>query len=184
MRLAEPRVPPVIDDETLDDEAREVLGRASLGPAVNIFRTLAHHPKLFKRWLVFANHVLFKSSLPARERELVILRTGWLCRAEYEWGQHVIIGRASGLSDDEIRRIAQGPDAPGWDPFDAALLRAADELYEDSFMSDATWKTLSKEYSTEQLMDVVFAIGQYTLVSMALNTFGVQLDPGVGGFPE
>jgi 4-carboxymuconolactone decarboxylase len=183
MRLAEPRVPPLVDDETLDEEAREVLGRASLGPAVNIFRTLARHPKLFKRWLVFANHVLFKSSLPARDRELVILRTGWLCRAEYEWGQHVIIGRASGISDDEIRRIAQGPDAPGWDPFDATLLRAADELHEDSFVSDATWQALGEGYSTEQLMDVVFAIGQYTLVSMALNTFGVQLDAGVEGFP-
>jgi 4-carboxymuconolactone decarboxylase len=184
MRLTAPRVPPVIDDRTLDDEARDVLARASLGPAVNIFRTLAHHPKLFKRWLVFANHVLFKSSLPARDRELVILRTGWLCRAEYEWGQHVIIGRASGISDEEIHRITQGPDAPGWDPIDAALLRAADELHEDSFVSDATWKALSERYSTEQLMDVVFAIGQYTLVSMALNTFGVQLDPGVEGFPE
>ena len=184
MRLAEPRVPPIGDDGTLDDEARDVLGRASLGPAVNIFRTLAHHPKLFKRWLVFANHVLFKSSLPARDRELVILRTGWLCRAEYEWGQHVIIGRASGIDDEEIVRIAHGPDAPGWDPFDATLLRAADELHADSFVSDATWRALGERYSTEQLMDLVFAIGQYTLVSMALNSFGVQLDPGVGGFPE
>src|SRR3989442_7746885 len=117
MRLAEPRITPVIDDEALDDEAREVLARASLGPAVNICRTLAHHPKLFKRWLVFANHVLFKSSLPARDRELVILRTGWLCRAEYEWGQHVLIGRASGISDEELGRITLGPDAPGWDAF-------------------------------------------------------------------
>ena len=184
VRLTEPRVPPLADDKALDDDAREVLSRASLGPAVNIFRTLAHHPKLFKRWLVFANHILFKSTLPARDRELVILRTGWLCRAEYEWGQHVIIGRASGITDDEMLRITKGPDAPGWDPFDAALLRAADELHSDSFVSDATWKTLGERYSTEQLMDVVFAIGQYTLVSMALNTFGVQLDPGVGGFPE
>jgi 4-carboxymuconolactone decarboxylase len=184
MRLAEPRIPPVGEDAPIDDDAREVLARASLGPAVNIFRTLAHHPKLFKRWLVFANHVLFKSSLPPRDRELVILRTGWLCRAEYEWGQHVIIGRAAGISDEEIERITRGPDAPGWDPFDATLLRAADELHADSLVSDATWKALGERYSTEQLMDVVFAIGQYTLVSMALNSFGVQLDPGVEGFPR
>jgi 4-carboxymuconolactone decarboxylase len=184
MRLAEPRIPPVGEGAPIDDDAREVLARASLGPAVNIFRTLAHHPKLFKRWLVFANHVLFKSSLPPRDRELVILRTGWLCRAEYEWGQHVIIGRAAGISDEEIERITRGPDAPGWDPFDATLLRAADELHADSLVSDATWKALGERYSTEQLMDVVFAIGQYTLVSMALNSFGVQLDPGVEGFPR
>jgi 4-carboxymuconolactone decarboxylase len=184
MRLAEPRIPPVSDEARLDDEARDLLRSTSLGPAVNIFRTLVHHPKLFKRWLVFANHVLFKSTIPARDREILILRTGWRCRAEYEWGQHVLIGKAAGLSDEAIARIADGPEAPGWDPFDAALLRAADELHDDHFISDATWDALGARYSPEQLMDAVFAVGQYTLVSMALNTFGVQLDPGVGGFPR
>ena len=85
MRPTEPRIPPA-DAMELPQEARDLLAATSLGPAVNIFRTLAQYPKLMKRWLVFANHVLFKSSLPARDRELVILRTGWLCRAEYEWG--------------------------------------------------------------------------------------------------
>lgn len=183
MRLATPRIAPAEDSE-LEDEARELLRTTSLGPAVNIFRTLAHHPKLFKRWLVFANHVLFKSTLPARDREILILRTGWRCHAEYEWGQHVLIGKAVGLSEEDIARIAGGPDAPGWAPFDATLLRAADELHDDSFISDETWNALSARYSPQQLMDVVFAVGQYTLVSMALNTFGVQLDAGVGGFPR
>jgi 4-carboxymuconolactone decarboxylase len=184
LRLSQPRIPPVTDESSLDDEARELLRATSLGPAVNIFRTLIHHPKLFKRWIVFANHVLFKSSLPARDREILILRTGWRCRAEYEWGQHVIIGKASGIADEEIARIADGPDAPGWDAFDATLLRAADELHDDHFLSDATWKALGERYSPQQIMDVVFAVGQYTLVSMALNSFGVQLDPGVEGFPR
>ena len=167
----------------LPQEARDLLAATSLGPAVNIFRTLAQYPKLMKRWLVFANHVLFKSSLPARDRELVILRTGWLCRAEYEWGQHVLIGKAVGITEEEIERITSGPDAAGWSPFDTALLRAADELHADYGMRDETWNELAERYSTEQLMDLVFAIGQYTLVSMALNAFGVQLDPGVEGFP-
>lgn len=184
MRMSEPRVPPIDDPSTLDEDARALLGATSLGPAVNIFRTLIRHPKLFKRWLVFANHVLFKSSLPARDRELVILRTGWLCNAEYEWGQHVIIGRAAGLTDDDIHRVTLGPGASGWDPFDATLLRAADELHEDQFVSDDTWRALAERYDEQQRMDLVFAIGQYTLVSMALNTFGVQLDPGVEGFPR
>ena len=118
----------------------------------------------------------------ARERELLILRIGWLCQAEYEWGQHVVFGKGAGLTDEEIARIKEGPDAKGWAPFDAALLRAADELHADAFISDATWAALSARYSTEQLMDVVFAVGQYNLVSMALNTFGVQLDKGVKGF--
>ena len=184
MRLSAPRIPPVTDPSELPEEAREVLAGTSLGPAVNIFRTFIRHPKLLKRWLVFGNHILFKSTLPPRERELVILRTGWLCRAEYEWGQHVIIGRAAGLTDDEIARIPRGPDASGWEPFDATLLRATDELHADHMVGDDTWEALGERYSAQQLMDLVFTVGQYTLVSMALNSFGVQLDPEVPGFPS
>jgi alkylhydroperoxidase family enzyme len=184
MRLSTPRIAPVQEFEELDPEAGEVLGTTSLGPAVNIFRTFVRHPKLLKRWLVFGNHVLFKSSLPPRDRELLILRTGWLCRSEYEWGQHVIIGRGVGLTEEEIHRVTLGPDASGWDALDAVLLRAADELHEDQFVSDETWRALEEHYDEQQRMDLVFAVGQYTLVSMALNTFGVQLDPGVEGFPR
>lgn len=91
-------------------------------------------------------------------------------------------GKQAGLSDEEIARIKVGPDAEGWDAFDASLLRAVDELHADAFISDATWSALSERYTTQQLMDVVFTVGQYNLVSMALNTFGVQLDKGVKGF--
>jgi len=186
-RLQAPRVAPLADDE-MDDETRALLGATSSdirrGPILNIFRTLAHHPKLLKRWMVFGAHVLAKSTLPPRERELAILRIGWRCGSEYEWGQHVAIGRATGLSDEEIRRVAKGPEAPGWNPFDAAILRAVDELHDDSFLSDASWNALTAHWSTEQLIDLIFAVGQYTLVSMALNSLGVQLDAGVEGFGE
>jgi AhpD family alkylhydroperoxidase len=170
MRLDTPRVEPLADDE-IDPEIRERFGE---GPILNIFRTLAHHPKLMKRWLVFGNHVLAKSTLPPRERELVILRVGWLCRCGYEWGQHVAIARAAGLDDAEIERIAAGPDAEGWSERERLLLRATDELHADAFVSDATWTGLSAHLSTEQCIDLVFAVGQYNLVSMALNTLGVQ----------
>ena len=179
-----PRVAPLPREEW-DDETRELLQAVEMGGKVlNIFKTLAHHPKLLRRWSVFGNHVLFKSTISPRERELVILRTGWNCGAEYEWGQHVVIGKGVGLTDDEIERITRGPEAPGWDPFDATLLRAADELHDDSCITDATWKALSARYNTQQLIDLVFAIGQYTLVSMALNSLGVQLDEGIAGFPH
>ena len=180
MRLDEPRLPPLEPDE-MPAEIRERFGD---GPLLNIFRTLAHHPDLMKRWLVFGNHILGKNTLDPRERELAILRIGWLCKAEYEWGQHVEISRNLGMSDDEIERVAAGPDAPGWDPFDATLLRAVDELHADAMITDPTWKALSERYGTEQLMDLVFTVGQYNLVSMALNTFGVQLDEGIDGFPK
>ena len=185
MRLTKPRVRPLADSEA-SPEAREVLAglRAGFGGrTLNIFGTLAHHPDLLRRWLVFGNHVLGKSTLSPRQRELLILRTGWLCRAEYEWAQHVLIARASDIDDTEIRRVAEGPDAAGWTELEAALLRAADELHGDSFVSDATWAVLARHLETAQLLDVIFTVGQYTLVSMALNTLGVALDPGLEGFP-
>jgi len=182
MRLTKPRLEPLAD-EKWDDETREMLERLKVdGRVFNIFRTLAAHPKLLKKWLVFGNHILYKSTLPPRERELLILRVGWLCRAEYEWGQHVVIGKRAGLTDDEIDRVKEGPDAPGWSEFDATLLRAVDELREQAFISDAVWDALTATYDTRQLLDLIFTVGQYNLVSMALNTLGVRLDEGVAGF--
>lgn len=184
MRLKKPRIAPLGEGEW-DAETKEVLGPLrSLGPLLNIFATLGRHPKLLKRWMVFGNHVLSKSTLPPRERELAILRIGWLCRSEYEWGQHVAIGRQTGLTDEEIQRVAKGPQAPGWSAADATLLRATDELHADAFISDPTWAELAKRYDTRQIIDLIFAVGQYNLVSMALNSLGVQREPGVEGFPE
>jgi 4-carboxymuconolactone decarboxylase len=178
-----PRVTPLPPAEW-DAEVTELLGATKMsGQVLNIFKTLARHPKLLKRWMVFGNHILFKSRVGARERELLILRTGWNCRAEYEWGQHVVIGKQIGLTDEEIQRITVGPDAPGWDAFDATLLRAADDLHREQRIGDANWAALSARYDTQQLMDVVFTVGQYTMVSMALKTLGVPLDDGIAGFP-
>ncbi len=183
MRLSQPRVAPLASSEW-NDETRELMKSLERdGQVFNIFATLARHPGLLRRWLVFATHVLSKSTLPARERELVVLRMGWLCRAEYEWGHHVAIGRDAGLTAPEIERVAQGPQAPGWSPLEASLLRAVDELHADSFISDATWKTLAQHYSVPQLLDLIFAAGQYNLVCMALNSLGVQLEAGYERLP-
>ncbi|MCP4035537.1 MAG: carboxymuconolactone decarboxylase family protein [bacterium] len=179
MRLDEPRVEPLPCDQ-LHDELKSRLGDKPL----NIFRTLGHHPKLLKRWLVFGNHILAKNSLSPRDREIAILRVGWLCRAGYEWAQHVVIGKDEGLDDADIDRITKGADAPGWTPAETALLRATDELHEDTFVSDTTFAELADHYSTQQVMDFIFTVGQYHLVSMALNTLGVQLDAGLDGMPE
>jgi len=182
MPLNHPRIPPLPQSEW-NDEIREVLKDLQRdGRVYNIFSTLSRHPKLLKRWLVFGNHVLAKSSLPPREREIIILRMGWLCRAEYEWGHHVAIGKEAGLSAQDIERIATGPDSSGWDPFEAVLLRAVDELHADCRIGDSTWKALAARYSTQQILDLIFTAGQYRLVSMALNSIGVQLEEGFEGF--
>jgi 4-carboxymuconolactone decarboxylase len=182
MHLTDPRIKPLPQSEW-DDETREQMESLRRdGHVYNIFATLARHPQLLKRWLVFAGHVLSKSTLPAREREIVILRMGWLCRAEYEWGHHVAIGKQAGLSNDDIKRIAEGPDAAGLDPFEATLLRAVDELHANTFISDSTWRALTQRYNTQQVLDFLFTAGQYKLVSMVLNSVGVQLEEGFEGF--
>lgn len=183
-RLGRPRIPPV-EKADLTPEQQEILEPFERrGRLYNVFRTMATHPELARDWLTFANYVLRKCTLPPRDREVLILRIGWLCGAEYEWAQHTRLGKALGLTDEDILHIRQGPDAPGATRHDRALLRAVDELHYDSFISDDTWNALAETYHTKQMMDVVFAVGQYNLVSMALNTFGVQLDPGLEGFPK
>jgi len=177
MRLDRPRITPVAPDqfpEEVGDLLRSI--RELIGYDMNLFSTLACYPKLYKRFAVFGNHVRIKSSLRSRDRELLILRTCWLCDCDYDFVHHTTVGRALGIDGDEVERIKQGPDADGWSAFDAALLRAADELHADTFITDATWATLAERYSTEQLMDVVFCVGQYVLVSMAANSFGIQLE--------
>ena len=183
MRRSVPRIPPITDDQMSDEQRKLLTPLIEQGWVDNVFRTMVQHPKLYKRWIVFANHVLFKSTLPAREREIAILRVGWLCQAEYEWAQHVEIGKRAGITDEEIAKIIKGPDAD-WSPADNALLLAVDELHQNKDISDGTWTKLSDHFSDKQIMDLVFAVGQYTLVSMALNTFGVQLDERLSGFPK
>lgn len=180
MHLRSPRIAPLGDAELSPEQA------AALGPlrqgrlgALNIFRTLAHAPEALTAFLAWGNYVLSKkNALPAREREIVILRIGALCRSGYEWTQHTDIGLRCGLDAGEIARIKTGADAPGWSPADAALIRACDELHARQFISDTTWARLQAHFTQKQCMDVVFTAGQYTQVSMMLNTFGVQLDPG------
>ena len=182
MKLDKPRLDPIQMEDWTDEIKKTLQPNVDKGTVFNIFKTLAHHPDLFRRWLVFGNHVLFKSTLPARERELIILRIGWLCEAEYEWGQHVLIGKETGLTAEEIDRIKAGPNASGWSEADKLLLQATDELRKDAFVTDSTWQGLTKHFDKKKLMDMVFAVGQYNLVSMALNTLGVQLDDGLEGF--
>ncbi|HEX3700863.1 MAG TPA: carboxymuconolactone decarboxylase family protein [Phenylobacterium sp.] len=177
MRLTTPRIAPLTDAELTPEQA-EALEAFRPGPVLNIFRTLARAPKALSRFNTWGGYILSRrNDLPAREREIVILRTGFLCKSGYEWTQHVRIGLREGLSEDEVARIKEGALA-GWSPADAVLIKACDELHAEQFVSDPTWAALRKHYSEKQCMDVVFTAAQYTQVSMFLNTFGVQLDEG------
>jgi 4-carboxymuconolactone decarboxylase len=181
-RPATPRIAPLpASDRT--PSAQALLDSVMVGGAeANIFTTLIRAEGLTRRWLPFGGKLL-NGRIPARDRELLILRTGWNCRAEYEWAQHVVIGRAAGLSEEEISRIPAGPGGD-WSEFDSSLLRAADELHEDWCLTDATWAALTEVYDPQQLIELPMLVGQYHMVAMTLNTLGVQLDPGLSGFPQ
>lgn len=184
MRMKTPRVSP-IQVADWNEAQKDALGKAQMGGRVlNIFKTLANHSSLAKRWMVFANHIMGKSTLTLRDREIVILRMGWLCKSGYEWGQHVLIGKECGMTDEEMEFLKEGASAAHWKENEALLIKATDELHGDAFISEETWQGLAKFYNTQQAMDIVFTAGQYNLVSMALNTLGVQLDEGMTLDPD
>jgi alkylhydroperoxidase family enzyme len=179
-----PRIPPLPADgrEPRTQAILDTLVQAD-GSELNIFTTLARHPRLLKRWSAFGG-VLLTGSLPARERELLILRTGLHCRAAYEWGQHVPIALAAGLTEEEIARVGAGPHAPGWSNDDALLLHAADELHADAVISDPTWAALAERWSDEQLIELCMVVGQYHLVAFTLNSLGVEGEGPLAPMPE
>ncbi|MBK8839466.1 MAG: carboxymuconolactone decarboxylase family protein [Hyphomonadaceae bacterium] len=173
-RLAEPRLA-VVDEGNLTQAQRDMLASRS---SLNIYRTLAHHVDLYNRWSPLGQFLLNGSSIPPRHREMAMLRMGWLCQSPYEWSQHTRIAKASaGMTESEIRAIAIGPDAPAWSATDRAVLRMADELRYEAMISDATWAELRRTYSDQQVMELFYTSAQYQLVSMALNTLGVQIEP-------
>lgn len=186
-----PRVPPVSPadwDATLLDAAGAfpsgrdfVLSHWNSGDTrgMHAMGVLLRHPPLAKAFLTFNNHIAMASSISRRARELLILRISWLRHSEYEFTQHLVLGRRAGLSELELTRIQEGAGAPGWDPVDAALLRAAEELHAGARVESDTWAQLAAHFDTAQLMDIVFTVGCFEVLAIAFNTFGVQLEAGV-----
>jgi 4-carboxymuconolactone decarboxylase len=179
--MSEPRIAPLTDPSP---EVAEILDKTKIrpGPALNIFATLAHHPRLLKRFNVLGGLFLGRGLLPARERELVILRTGWRARCEYEFGQHVALGRRAGLTDEEVVRVTL--DGGGWSPDDALLIRLADEIHESRDVSDELWAGLSRRWARAELLELVTLAGFYGMVSSLLNAVRVQREPGAAGWPD
>lgn len=176
------RIPPV---DAADPASAELFESTLLrdGRPLNIFAVLAHHPKLLSRVNRFGGYLLNKGLVPERERELVILRVGWNARSRYEFGQHTIMGRDAGLTDEEIEAVTRPIAEGGWSADDAALLAMADELCADDGVTDETFARLHNRWSEPELVELIVVAGFYRLISGFLNTFGVELDEGVPGFP-
>ena len=175
-RAAGPRVASVSERQR-SDEQRTIAARFASSGLANAVATYLNHPSLAEHILPFEHYVSFDSILPQRQRALIGLRTAWLTRSNYLWAHWAATPRRSSLTNEELRRVAQGPDAKGWDRFEAAVLRAADELHIDSFVADATWEALSANYTTNQLVDLVDSVGTLTMHAGAINSLGVEIEP-------
>jgi AhpD family alkylhydroperoxidase len=160
-----------------DTDALSVLAPGRKLPPSNVLGLLARHPDLARSFLTFNKHLLGSSTLPPRTRELAILRVAWRRRCRYEWAQHVLIARRAGVTDAEIAEVRAGTGT--------LLNGAVDELETESRLSDKTYAALAENLDERQLMDLVFTVGAYGLLAMALNSFEVELDPGLDpGLPD
>lgn len=183
--MTEPRIPPV-RPEDCEPDVQRLLSRVpsdAEGRPLRVFSTLAHHGPLFAAWLPFGGQLLSSGRLSHRDRELLILRTAWLCGAEYEWGHHVPLGQRAGLTDEQIAAVPEGAGSAVWSADDALLLTAVDELHTGSRLGEETYSALAQRFDTAELVELVMVVGQYHMVGFVLNTAGTQLEPGFPGFP-
>lgn len=132
------------------------------------------HPGMFKAQMVLGIELAAKGTIPARERELAVLRLALLARAPFEWCEHVDIGKAFGITPEEIERVVAGSAAPGWTEHEAALLRAVEEMVGDHCMSDETWSTLAQTYSEQQMLEVPMLVGAYLMTAIQQNSLKIQ----------
>ena len=164
-------------------EAAILVPRARNGNVLGVWSTCANSPALCNAWLEFTDYLLQESTLPIRDRELLILRIGYLNQGAYEWAAHRGLALSVGISEQELRAITIGSTDPRWSEWDASLLSAAEELHQNALVSDETWAELSTRYTTRQMMETVFTVGQYNMVAMYLNSLGVQFEEGWIGYP-
>ena len=169
----------VVSHQNADATAGELA--AKLGNLPEIMRTMLRHPDLFACQAEIGIQLLSQGALPARDRELAILRIAWLCQAPYEWGEHVLVARKVGVSSEEVERLTQGSESPGWTEHEQAILRAAEELHANAMISDATWAILSKRFDDRQLIELPIVIGQYQAVAYYQNSLRLRLHKGNHG---
>ena len=175
-----------INVDAMSVEQRDLISRLRAAISANdsaiseYFLILAKYPALLQSQLALGT-VLFKGKLPPRERELSILRVGWLCRAPYEWGEHVKIAKRYGVTACEVERVALGSDAEGWSEHEAAILRAVEQLVADQMIDDGTWEILSRKWDEQQLIELPALVGQYIAVALMQNSIRLRLEAGNAG---
>lgn len=162
---------------SLNDWPDELEGiRKFLRKPLNIHSIMAHHPALMTAWMPLRNHVVANSSLSARQRELIILRTAHNCQVDYEWQHHVERGQLAGLSLEEINRVRRGADAVGWQADESALLAAADDCHRDFNIAGNTLEKMQGHFSAQQQLDIIVTVGLYLTLAVIIKTYAVPME--------
>ena len=172
-----PRIIPLELDQVPDEDVEPFGGRNNPRCELNFFKTLIQHPSLLKSYTPFAMQLGANPLIPLRDKEIVIFRTCFLCHEVYESAHHMHIARQVGLTDDEIEAARYG--GAGLPPFERALVTAVEELVSEQCISNETWDVLAERYTTEQLIELVFMVGNYTLLAMVNNSLGIQPEEDV-----
>jgi len=183
-RPSVPRVKPLTLEAMTMEQRELVTPQMRDGKVPNLYATLVNHTKFYEPRRRFGSFVQRDSHLPPKTRELLILRTAWTVKTPYEWAHHVPIAKEAGLTDAEIMRIPQGSAAKGWSEEQVALLQATDELRRETFIADATWKTLNKYYRLQDVLEIIYTVGGYAMTGDANNSLGIQLEEDYSAFPQ
>ncbi len=177
VRLAEARVTPLPEAEWTAEQ-RGAVERYAAGHSDNVVRTLARVPALADRVLPFTHYVANDSTLSPRHRAILILRTAWLTQNASIWAAHASRAAESGLTAEEVLRIAEGP-GDEWDEFEALLVGLADQLFRHSAITDRTWEMLAERFDAHNLVDAVMTVAATTTNAVLFNSLGIQPDDDV-----
>lgn len=187
--LGKPQRIAPLKPEEFDEDAkalviaiRESFGVREHSVIPEIFATMLKHPGLYRTQMELSIQLVGKeAAIPPRERELAVLRVGWLCRAPYEWGQHVDIAKRYGITTQEVERVTQGSSAPGWTEHEAAILRGVEELLANQMISDGTWDVLARKWTDRQFIEFPVLVGTYVTIAYSQNALRIRLGEQKGG---
>jgi alkylhydroperoxidase family enzyme len=182
-RLSSPRLAPVPATRWSPEQRLLMETQVRDGAVLNLYATMIRHPRIYQAWLGFMGYIFGQTSLPPRTREMLILRTGWLWNAEYEFAHHRPLALRAGMTEMEVDRVVAGPEAPGWSEEERVVLRAADELRHQAFITDETYAQLGDHFRPNEIIEIVYTVGGYAMTALAINSFGIEIEPGYAGYP-
>jgi alkylhydroperoxidase family enzyme len=176
--MSDPRVRPGgrADVGFLNWAICRIAGRVAGTNPPNLFLTLGRHRRLFRGWLRFAGRLMPGGTLRRRETEMVILRVAHLRESEYEFEQHVRLGRKAGFNDADIERVTRGPSDEGWSPRERVMLEVVDEVVRTQDLGDATWATLREHLDERRSIELLMLVGHYGMLATFIKTLRIRPD--------